>query len=513
MDTLLTKFGPVVNGVITGFDRIVYKGICRAIMYAEAMELFLTKRKILYKDYKNYAMAQSQILISSAEELGEITYIPSLHTRKEALAHKRQKEKGITEGLIGVWSCLESCRTFRSTFDGERKYPSLRNDSSRCKHLYFYFDDPVYGFMSVRLQTWAPYEIQIALNGREWLRRSLDAAGCKYILHGNKFLYIEDYALAQELLDAQSEANLKQVLQSFLPIVFPRMQEVVGDAEYHWSYWQSEVARDYIFSDCKELDELMNDLQLHAMITGNGERILKYFGAPVKDGQPHKYANPELVTRLKTWHDGFRIRHWYGSNSVKCYNEQNVLRIETTINDPRKFKVNRHTENQDKTGKKKRLRMRKGIADTTPRVETSKDIINRFSEHLASAENKTRLGELITGVNKPLKRKGKRIRALDVYGKDRELLCAIADPIYTVSGFTNKDLQKSLGNTPWANKMTGKQLSGKISRHLSLLRQHGLIRKLPKQRRYTLTKKGQKLITAIQVAFSASVQDLLRMTA
>ncbi|MCL1810216.1 MAG: hypothetical protein FWG42_10705 [Clostridiales bacterium] len=82
------------------------------------------------------------------------------------------------EGLIGVWPCVEPCSTFKSAFDPAKTYPSLRGGRSKCKHLYFYFDDLVYGFMSVRLQTWAPYEIQIALNGRERLRRPLDAAGC-----------------------------------------------------------------------------------------------------------------------------------------------------------------------------------------------------------------------------------------------------------------------------------------------------------------------------------------------
>jgi len=82
--------------------------------------------------------------------------------------------------------------------------------------------------MNVRLQTWAPYEIQIALNGREWLRRSLDAAGCGYVLSGNKFLHIDDYSLAQRFLDEQVKTDFNGVLKGFLPSVFPLMPEVLG---------------------------------------------------------------------------------------------------------------------------------------------------------------------------------------------------------------------------------------------------------------------------------------------
>jgi len=127
---------------------------------------------------------------------GESFLIASSHTRKETLVHARQQKTGVTSGLIGVWSCVEACTTFRAAFDRAAGYPQLRVDTTRCKHLYFYYDHPIYGFMSVRLQTWFPFEIQIAVNGRERLRRSLDEAGCKYLKHGNKFLYIADYPLA-----------------------------------------------------------------------------------------------------------------------------------------------------------------------------------------------------------------------------------------------------------------------------------------------------------------------------
>ena len=83
--------------------------------------------------------------------------------------------------------------------------------------------------MSIRLQTWAPYDIQIALNGREWLRRSLDKKNCKYIVSGNKFLHIDDYELAQQLLDKQLDTRWEEMLSGFLTDVFPSMPDILGD--------------------------------------------------------------------------------------------------------------------------------------------------------------------------------------------------------------------------------------------------------------------------------------------
>ncbi|HEY9062992.1 MAG TPA: hypothetical protein VIO64_21230 [Pseudobacteroides sp.] len=267
MDTLLHRFGSIIKGSIEGFDRLIFKGTLKPIAYALGMQAFLKSQGVLNKEYKDWVTKQSTSIIKSAEAYSQkhcdrgIIYIPSINTRKEELAHNLQKESGVKDGLIGVWSCVESCTTYRSTFDATAGFPSLRPEKSRCKHLYFYYDHTDYGFMSIRLQTWAPYGIQIALNGREWLRRSLDKEKCKYIVDGNKFLHIDDYQLAQKLLDRQLDVNWEDMLSGFSKEAFSQMPEILGDGmRYYWTLWQSEMARDYIFNDPQSLNPIMESL-------------------------------------------------------------------------------------------------------------------------------------------------------------------------------------------------------------------------------------------------------------
>jgi len=232
MDTLLQRFKEVVKGVIEGFDRIVFKGVLRPIAYTRGMQSFLYSQNVLNKNYKDWTVNQSAAIIKSAEEYTKsqcghgIQYLSSSRTRKEAIAHEQQSKIGIKSGLIGTWSCVESCRSYKAFFDRESGFPKLNNIETRCKHLYFYYDHSDLGFMSVRLQTWAPFEIQIALNGREWLRRMLDKEGVPYILQGNKFLHIDDYKIAQQLLDVQLDTRWESLLTSFLPFVFPTMGDL-----------------------------------------------------------------------------------------------------------------------------------------------------------------------------------------------------------------------------------------------------------------------------------------------
>ena len=188
MDSFVQRFAGKIKGVISGFDRIVFKGCLRPLMLADGAMAFLRSRGVLNKDYKVWVMAQSEALVEAANNYARstcgrgITPISSCHERKETIAHGRQRELGVKSGLIGVWSCVEACSTYKAHYDAQAGFPQLRSEYSRCKHLYFYYDHADYGFLSVRLQTWFPYGIQIALNGREWLRRALMTGTCDRVL-------------------------------------------------------------------------------------------------------------------------------------------------------------------------------------------------------------------------------------------------------------------------------------------------------------------------------------------
>ena len=520
MDTLSHRYEGKIKGVLEGFDRIVFKGRLLSLCRAAAMAAYLYHAGVLNKEYKDWATNTTSTIVKDASEYtlsqcgNDVLYLPSCHLRKEEIAHKQQAKLGIDSGLVGTWSCLESCSTFKAVYDKAAGFPQIRSTSSRCRHLYFYFDHKDYGFMSVRLQTWAPYEVQIAMNGREWLKRSLDKEGVPYILAGNKFLDIADYDTAQRLLNSQLDTRWVETLSGFMPDIFPSMRGLLGDEmSYTWTLWQSEWAKDYIFHDPKELECQMKHLLRHAFITGTSDRVLRYMGRPVRDGgQPHWKADPELMTRVKLWNDGARIRHWVDKNSLKIYNEQNVLRFEFTMNNPSRFRIHRTVEGSG-SDVKKFLPMRQGIADINVRTQICSARIKNLTEQMATLEEDVSVEDIISKVTQPIRSEGKRYRGLDVTGKDLMLLRACADPKYNVDAITNKHLQGSLLGSSWANGLEGRKLSGRISRHLKLLRVHGLIKKLPNQNRYVLTAKGRLLTTALNQFLGANLSDLSKLAA
>ena len=270
MKEFIKRFSGLVKGTISGFDRIVFKGLVLPLMSSSEVMSFCRSRSILNKDYKQWMLTQTAALIENAEQYGRKTCghgiepISSGRVRKEELAHKRQKAKHIEKGLVGVWSCLEGGSSYRAVYCKKTGYPQLQNYPVRCKHLYFYFDDEELGFMNIRLQTWFPYNIQVCLNGREWLRRSLEKNKIEFVAKGNKFLHIADYKQAQRLMDTQLDARFAELLQGFLPTVFPMMSDILGPyLSYYWTLWQSEWATDLIFESPDKLNPIMNSLLHH----------------------------------------------------------------------------------------------------------------------------------------------------------------------------------------------------------------------------------------------------------
>ncbi len=93
-----------------------------------------------------------------------------------------------------------------------RKKLELRVKRRKCLHLYHYILDPAFGLINARIQTWFPFSIQVCLNGRQWLARTMDAAGLSYRQHENSFPWIEDFPKAQRLMDRLLRLNWPRFL-------------------------------------------------------------------------------------------------------------------------------------------------------------------------------------------------------------------------------------------------------------------------------------------------------------
>ena len=157
--------------------------------------------------------------------------------------------------------------------------------------------------------------------------------------------------------------------------------------------------------------------------------------------------------------------------------------------------------------------MRKGVADTAARAAISQEVNNRVIEDLATFRDDQPLSELFDIVCRRKKVRGRRVRALDPTGKDRALLRALDDPAVALTGVSNRSIREQLRASGETGGRNEKQLSSYVSRQIRLLRDHGILRKLPKKNSYHLTPRGRKLITTLNMLYNASIKELMEKAA
>ena len=87
---------------------------------------------------------------------------------KEQIARAIADERKVESGLVCALSSMEPSPSFehRGTHMVRRLKPS--------QVIYQYQIHPQVGWMYARIQTWFPFNIQVGLNGREWLARQMD---------------------------------------------------------------------------------------------------------------------------------------------------------------------------------------------------------------------------------------------------------------------------------------------------------------------------------------------------
>ncbi len=208
MQRFIQQHAKGIRGVLSGFDRLRFRGTIRLLAHTQGMLKFLSHIHVFLKNFKAYAQGITERVRTATERLAKehgrpLIYLDSPKVSKEETARKIAQQDGIREGLICVISAVESCFSYEIRRDAARRRLELRGRPQKCLHYYFYLQHPQFGFMHLRLQTWFPLSIHIALNGREWLARQLDAAGIDYRQADNCFLDVQDPQRAQELLDRQ----------------------------------------------------------------------------------------------------------------------------------------------------------------------------------------------------------------------------------------------------------------------------------------------------------------------
>jgi hypothetical protein len=429
---------------------------------------------------------------------------------KDKVARAVAEKRRVENGLVCALSSVEPSPSF------EHRGTHLVRRVKPCQVLYQYQIHPQVGWMYARIQTWFPFNVQVGLNGREWLARQMDQQGLKYRQQGNCFIWIEDYEEAQKLLHRQLEINWAELLNGFAGQLNPLHESLFEryPVSYYWTCYQSEWATDIVFRQADFLKRLMPLLVQHGMLTYSSADVMRYFGRKInQSGAIPANFSGTLETDLKRRQEGERVKYRMNGNSAKFYDKAysemgSVLRgAETTINTVQGFRAYRSKEGGPEDDLQWRP-MRKGIADLHRRAEVSQKANERLLNALASVDDSRSVEELTAGIQKPAHWGSRKVRGLRPWADDKELFAGINHGDFLINGFRNRDLQKLLYTAEAQSPVDRRRRSSAVSRKLRLLRAHGLIQKVPRTHRYQVTETGRAVLVAVLTAARASVHQL-----
>jgi hypothetical protein len=416
---------------------------------------------------------------------------------------------------------VEPCLSFEVGPNAENKKLEIKHRLRKCLFLYHYWMHPLFGFMSARIQTWFPFQVQIYLNGREWLARQMNGAAVKYIRQENCFPWVADYVRAQSLMDEQLKTDWPKQLGTIAWQLNPLHEEIFAGfpAEYYWSVAESEWATDVGFRGGMELKRLFPLLVEHGMLHFCSGDVMRFLGHRVTaQGQVHGNFQGELTSDLKRRAAGARVKHRVDRNAVKMYDkahrvEGSVLRVEMTMNQEKVFRVFRAREG-DPEGEKKWRRMRRGLADLHRRAEISQKVNERYLDALASVDDSTRLQEILGPLEKRRQWKGRPVRALHPFSPDDgALLEIISGGEFMIGGVSNRDVRGRLFPSPTSSAKEAKRRSALVSRKLRLLRAHGILHKIKGRNLYQVSEAGRTILTTFHIARQASANQLMKKAA
>jgi len=419
--------------------------------------------------------------------VADIHYFTAAHGLELVHFGKGQRKDEVTQRMLAGFTAAEGVlyagraqeksnvwRTQRRYHGDGSSYAWLVRASAFINFFYFYCVDADFGPFFIKFSTYFPFTAKLCINGNEWARRQAARAGIAFEPLDNGFAACGDVPALQAICDRLGPAHIEARLRKWLKILpnpFTAEDEAAGYT-YELSLLQAEFCLTQVLDAPLSGRIFFEQVLRDNLDIGRPDQISLVFARRIirkgRNATPGKFR-----TRVIT--DGVTpsLHVDYKNSKIKQYHKLGkAIRTETTINDTRDFGLSKRLTN---------LPALRQIGFTANR---------RLLGVQTISHDPARGAEAFTALTAPIIHgNGTRIPGLR-FGDPRvhALLQALLIHRLLPRGFTNRDLRTLtaplLGTTP--EDIT----AGKMTYDLRRLREHGLITRIPKTRRYHVTDTG-----------------------
>jgi hypothetical protein len=508
LSRFVTKFTSSIVAVLSCFDRVIFKGHL-ALAAPRELERYVdftlkVRRtefmKTIAPQYSNRLVEHAQ---NQARKEGRTYEYRTGEFRKDQWAQKLIRDQGISEGLVGILCTLETCSSFALIPGPDR--PRFVSRPRQQRVLYYYFLDPQFGLIHIRLQTWLPLTVQVYVNGHEWLAQQMVQKKLGFVQQHNAFTQLDDPDKAQRLADRFAQLNWPKILNRWARQVNPLLCELFPGYPVHWVVDQAEYATDLLFTSRAALAGLYPALLGYAVQTFTPKDILRFLGRKWDrrfDGEVHTEYEDER------WF-GTRIKHRMKTNWLKMYDKFGlILRVETVINSAKEFWVYRTQHHRDGTSSAGYSPMTKRVASLVDYQAQALACNRRYLDALAVVDDPAPAYQELRQLTEPKVVEGRSYAGFNpARRQDVRLFEAVLDGDHIARGFRNGDIREPIFGHP-KPLVLQRRASAAVGRLLKRLHVRHLVAKIPHTRRWRVTERGRHLLGMAVQLYKVSWPEL-----
>lgn len=429
--------------------------------------------------------AVSDRFVTAIHAFANATHVPWVDfvkgQRKDDVMHdqlKRFEASGRTEGVVFIGRAQEKTNLFRTEKrrnpNTGRTYPWIVASTGMVNHFYFYCVDADFGPFFLKFCSYFPYNAKLCLNGHHWAQRQAAKADIGFTAMDNAFAAVDNVPALQTICDALGPTHIQALLDKWLarlPHPFTADDRAAG-FDYDISVLQAEFSLTQMLDAPVSGRIFFEHVIRDNLDIGRADQVGLIFSRQIRHRGKHPTPS-RFRTRVIT--DGVTpsLHADYRHATIKQYHKEGrALRTETTINDSWDFNIGKRLVN---------LPALREIGFAANRRLLSVQRLDHDpltgTQHLHHVIDPVTIA---TGTTIPRLRLGQP--------RSHALLSALLTFRTQFNGFTNRDLRDLTGQLRGLSP--GAVTTGQATYDLRRLRSHGLIERVPRTHRYTVTDEG-----------------------
>ena len=429
--------------------------------------------------------SMTKSFVQATERFAEEHELPLIEfekgQRKDDVMAEQLRHFEHAEGVVFIGKAQEKASVFRTETrrnpQTRQRYPWIVRSSAMVNQYYWYCLDRDFGPFFLKFCSYFPYTAKLCLNGHEYAKRQLQQEGIPYQALDNGFASWADPERLQAICEQLGPEQIDQLLRRWLarlPHPFTPQDRTAG-YRYQLSVLQAEFSLTQILDRPLSGRIFFEEIIRENLDLGRPDKVQLIFDRRVSRQTPGRFRTRVLtegvIPSLYVDYKNSRIKQYM--KRVPGVSQAGV-RTETTINNPRDFYLG------------KRLNNLPALRQVGFHANRRLLEVERLSHDCAVGE------QTLHQLNRPLEINGQRTSALRTTDLRVLALWHILVLFRLLpSGFSNGDLRKQVAGL--TGQLPTTITPGRMTYDLRRLRLHGIIQRIPKTHRYSVTPFGLRV--------------------